>query len=153
ERRSVLELARLIGYKLRPGVSASVYLAFTMAKDFQGVLPKGTRAQSVPAAGQTAQFFETSIDLNTRDSWNAIKARLHRPQVITMNVDPGTDDATRETLYFDGLATNLSKGDALLIAVGDDPYAQPVRQFLRFAASVDAQSDDKRTEVVLLETG
>ena len=153
ERRSVLELARLIGYKLRPGVSASVYLAFTMAKDFQGVLPKGTRAQSVPAAGQTAQFFETSIDLNARDGWNAIKARLHRPQVITMNVDPGTDAATRETLYFDGLATNLNKGDALLIAIGNDPYAQPARQFLRFTASVDAQSDDKRTEVVLQEIG
>src|SRR5215470_1300499 len=46
ERRSILELARLIGYKLRPGVSASVYLAFTVAQNFQGILPAGTRAQS-----------------------------------------------------------------------------------------------------------
>jgi hypothetical protein len=153
ERRSILELARLVGYELRPGVAASVYLAFTMANSFQGVIPKGTRAQSVPATGQTAQFFETSVDLNARDSWNAIKARLHRPQVITMNVDSGTDAATRETLYFDGLATNLNKGDAILIALGDDPYAQPVRQFLRFAASVDAQADDKRTEVVFQQPG
>jgi hypothetical protein len=33
ERRSVLELARLLGYKLRPGVAATVYLAYTMDED------------------------------------------------------------------------------------------------------------------------
>ena len=32
ERRSVLELARLVGYALRPGVAASVYLAYTLDK-------------------------------------------------------------------------------------------------------------------------
>src|SRR5262245_8940870 len=30
ERRSVLELARAIGYELKPGVAASAYLAFTV---------------------------------------------------------------------------------------------------------------------------
>src|SRR5947208_13750283 len=30
ERRSILELARLVGYNLRPGVSASVYVAYTL---------------------------------------------------------------------------------------------------------------------------
>src|SRR3569833_376813 len=30
ERRSVLELARLIGYALRPGVAATVYVAYTL---------------------------------------------------------------------------------------------------------------------------
>src|SRR5712691_3392342 len=34
ERRSVLELARLVGYRLRPGISSSVYLAFTVAAAF-----------------------------------------------------------------------------------------------------------------------
>src|ERR1700751_578434 len=34
ERRSVLELARLIGYELRPGVAASVYLAYTLQTGF-----------------------------------------------------------------------------------------------------------------------
>jgi hypothetical protein len=37
ERLSVAELARLIGYRLRPGVSASVYLAFTV-EDAPGAL-------------------------------------------------------------------------------------------------------------------
>src|SRR5258707_3091489 len=33
ERRSILELARMGGYTLRPGLAASVYLAYTLEKD------------------------------------------------------------------------------------------------------------------------
>ena len=33
ERRSVLEIARLIGYELRPGVAATAYLAYTLDED------------------------------------------------------------------------------------------------------------------------
>jgi hypothetical protein len=148
ERRSILELARLIGYKLRPGVAASVYLAFTVANGFQGVIPAGTRAQSVPAAGQTAQYFETSIDLDARDTWNAIKARTRRPQVITLLADPGTDAATRETVYLDGISTNLKQNDALLFVLGERPGGS---QVLRFAKTVNVQADDQETEVVLQE--
>src|SRR5262249_46245300 len=43
ERRSVLELARLIGYALRPGVAASVYLAFTIEEK-----PKPIPAPATP---------------------------------------------------------------------------------------------------------
>src|ERR1035438_8476224 len=39
ERRSLLELARLVNYTLRPGVSASVYLAFTVQSGFSGTIP------------------------------------------------------------------------------------------------------------------
>ena len=107
ERLSILELARLVGYKPRPGVSASVYLAFTVANAFKGTLPAGTRAQSIPGTGETAQFFETSADLDARDAWNNLQPRLTRPQVITLNADSGTDAATRETIYFQGISTNL----------------------------------------------
>src|SRR5438128_651139 len=49
ERYSILELARLIGYELRPGVAASVYLAYSIEKDTQPVdIPAGTRASSLP---------------------------------------------------------------------------------------------------------
>src|SRR5262249_14813917 len=34
ERRSILELARLVGYELRPGVAASAFLAFTVTDGF-----------------------------------------------------------------------------------------------------------------------
>ncbi|MBB5470976.1 hypothetical protein HDG32_007130 [Paraburkholderia sp. CI2] len=156
ERRSVLELARLTGYTLRPGVSASVYLAFTVANGFQGTLPAGTRAQSQPGTGQTAQFFETSADLVTRDSWNTLQPRLARPQVITLAADSGTDAATRDTLYFAGTSTNLKAGDALLIELGSaeqivdtQGVRQPGQQVFRFVDTVTPQSAQNRTEVIL----
>jgi hypothetical protein len=50
ERRSVLELARLVGYKLRPGVSATAYLAYLLdEKATEPVeIPVGARSQSIP---------------------------------------------------------------------------------------------------------
>lgn len=146
ERRSILELARLIGYRLRPGVSASVYLAFTVADGFNGIIPAGTRAQSIPGPGQTPQFFETSDDLPARDVWNTLQPRLTRPQVITLNAEPGTDAATRETVYFQGVSTNVSAGDALLFVLGEGSGQQVMRR----VSSVNVQADQKRTEVTLL---
>lgn len=158
ERRSVLELARLVGYELRPGISASVYLAFTVMAGFNGIVPQGTRAQSVPGVGEKPQFFETYDDLPARDVWNDIGARLTRPQIITLasspktgdpvTIDQGTDATTRDTLYFAGIATNLKAGDALLLTAGDGPGEQA----LRFVESVNVQNDQKRTEVKLQVT-
>jgi hypothetical protein len=145
ERRSMLELARLIGYELRPGVSASVFLAFTVATGFNGTLPKGTRAQSIPPAGQTSQFFETAIDLPARDVWNSLSPRLTRPQVITLSADPGTDAATRETLYFQGITTNLKTGDQLLIVLGQGSGLQVPR----LVDQVTPQPTQNRTLVTL----
>ncbi|HUH62417.1 MAG TPA: hypothetical protein VLZ50_05435, partial [Terracidiphilus sp.] len=157
ELRSVLELARLVGYRLRPGVSASVYLAFTVNTGFDGAIPAGTRAQSIPQAGQKPQPFETSDDLYARDTWNNLKPRITRPQTLTLAssplsgdsvvIDQGTDAATRDTLYFNGIATNLNVGDALLIVAGDGPG----QQVLRFVQEVNVEANQKRTEVVLQE--
>jgi len=51
ERRSVLELAHLVGYSLRPGVAASVFLAYTLDQDSEATIPVGSRAQNLPAQG------------------------------------------------------------------------------------------------------
>lgn len=158
ERRSILELARLVGYRLRPGVASSVFLAFTVANGFKGDIPAGTRAQSIPGTGETAQFFESSDKLAARDAWNNLKPRLTRPQVITpsgKNPGDGTPLATGadviDTLYFQGISTNLKTGDALLLVFGDDTSATPAQQVLRFVESVDVQADQKRTEVALVQ--
>ena len=45
ERRSVLELARLVGYRLRPGVASTVYLAYTLDKGSPVTIPAGARVQ------------------------------------------------------------------------------------------------------------
>lgn len=157
ERRSILELAKLVGYKLRPGVSASVYLAFTVANGFNGTIPAGTRAQSIPGTGEMPQFFETSADLPARDVWNDLGVRLTRPQIITLGnngpgpqalpFDPDFDARTRDAVYFQGISTNLKTGDRLLFVTGDGSG----QQALRLIVSVDTQADQNRTEVVLQE--
>ncbi|PSJ43350.1 putative baseplate assembly protein [Allosphingosinicella deserti] len=108
ERRSLVELARLIGYVPRPGVAASVYLAFGLEKDAAPVvIPKGTKANSIPNPGETMQAFETSEDLPARFEWNAIHPRLTQPQMLRMIVQDG--------LFLKGTATRLKPGDMLLI--------------------------------------
>lgn len=110
ERFSLLQLARLIGYQLRPGVAASTYLAFTL-EDAPGV-PKtatidvGLKVQSVPGKDETPQTFETVEKITARTEWNAIKPRLRQPQVLSPNM---------AEIQFKGLSTNLKRGDGLLI--------------------------------------
>src|SRR5215211_9072194 len=54
EGRSIFELARLVGYQPRPGITSSVQLAFTMQDNYAGEIPAGTKAQSVPGPGGQA---------------------------------------------------------------------------------------------------
>jgi predicted phage baseplate assembly protein len=109
ERRSVLELARLVGYRLRAGVAASVYLAFTLEQDFEGEVPAGTRAQSIPGPGGLPQSFETSEPLQARARWNAIPPRQTQPSFLELE-----DLSAPRTLFAKGVATNLRVNDTLL---------------------------------------
>ena len=118
ERRSVLELARLVGYQPRPGVSASTHLAFTLDDGPEVVIPAGARAQSVPAPGELPQPFETSEDLTARAAWNNLQVRLTQPQLPKNVIDGGG-------LYFKGIATNLKPNDPLLIKTVADENVKP----------------------------
>ncbi|MHC4179148.1 MAG: putative baseplate assembly protein, partial [Planctomycetota bacterium] len=135
ERRSILELARLIGYKLRPGVAASVHLAFSMEEGSgETVIPKGTAAKSIPGPGELPQTFETSEPLKARPEWNELKPRLTRPQKITANT---------ETIYIKGTASNLKPNDLLLI----DLRKEGQRAIPRLVESVNVDHDKRHTIV------
>lgn len=112
ERLSILELARLIGYRLRPGVAASVFLAYTLEKGTQVEIPLGARAQSLPGPGELPQSFETSDKLEARAEWNTLQLRLTRPQ------NPAVVLRERRALYFKGIDTKLKPNDPLLIDPG-----------------------------------
>jgi hypothetical protein len=109
ESRSVFELARMVGYKPSPGVSASTVLAFTLASaaGAPAVVPiaAGTRVQSVPGPGQTPQVFETSSALTATIAANAIPALTTQPWQLG-----GSDTST----WIAGTANNVHAGDALL---------------------------------------
>jgi len=109
ERRSLLELARLIGYELRPGVAASTFLAFTMddtpGAPLETAVDVGTKVQSVPGPDEKPQTFETVEKIIARVDWNAIK-----PQT-TQKFVPQFGDTH---VYLKGTGTNLKPGDAVL---------------------------------------
>jgi len=110
ERRSLVELARLIGYVPRPGVSASVHLSFGLEKDAKPVvIPAGTKANSIPDPGETMQAFETGEPLLARFPLSRMRPRLVQPQ---------TDIGIREDgLFLKGTSTRLEPGDLLLLRV------------------------------------
>lgn len=142
ERRSILELARLVGYNLRPGVSASVYLAYTLEKDSSAVIAAGERAQSVPSEpGEKLQTFETFEPLNARSDLNSIKPRLTRPTQIVLDDNADTID----TIYIDGISTRLKGNDPLLFVFGD----RPGQQVLRRIKEVMPQKAENRTMIRL----
>ena len=115
ERRSSLELARAIGYELKPGVAASVHLAFTM-EDSPGspktaVVPKGLAVKSIPPPGKLPQTFETAEEMEAKVEWNALTPLLTEEQRVG-------DGSTK--ILFEGLDTFLQPGDAVLFIAAEE---------------------------------
>lgn len=138
ERRSILELARAIGYELSPGVSASTYLAFTLDESDKAPssveIPTGTQIQSLPdKKGQLPQTFETGEDFIAYPAWNKLVPWQHSIQ---------TDLASRKTIYLQGTDYQLNAGDYLLI----NPSGSPK---FRCIAQVKTLADKKLTCITL----
>lgn len=144
EKRSLVELANLAGYTPRPGVSASVFLAYTLEKGGDVTLAAGNKAQSIPGPGETAQTFETSDALAARDVWNTIGLRKTRPQ----------EPSGTEPFYISSLTTNLKANDVLLFVRPGAPPAghTPEHSFVRIAA-VEPQAAFNRTKITPVASG
>jgi predicted phage baseplate assembly protein len=145
ERRSILELARLIGYQLKAGAAASTHVAFTVddapgAPD-RATLGVGVKVQSIPGQDEKAQTFETIETIEARLAWNTLRPRLTMPQTLGMSeVD----------VWLAGTDTGLRRGDRILLVgpereqiVGDE------RWDLRRVMDLAIDFDNKRTHVVL----
>ena len=144
ERRSILELARLVGYRLRPGVAASVYLALTL-EDAQNVViePYQLRAQSVPGQpNELPQTFENIEKLEARGLWNKLKPRLTQPQNVAKLSDPTKAPASAK-LYLKGASTGLNENDPLLVVA---PNSTPV---LYRIVKITPDNAAERTEIVI----
>jgi hypothetical protein len=144
ERQSIIELARLIGYELKPGVAASTHLAFSVDSkpggDSTVEIPRGTQVMSIPNEGEAPQIFETSTAILAHPTWNALKPRLGKPQEITLD--------TRQ-LYLTGISTQLSAGDWILLRGYED---QEPKQFLLSLLTVQALPDLGKTLITWNES-
>lgn len=166
QRRSAVELARLVGYEPRPGLAADAWLAFTLDdldKDAVLQVPAGTRAYSQPAPGETMQPFETDEGLTGRPRWSLMRPRLTIPQWLVTELP---DDVPAEAptpqlitaddvcLWFKGTNTGLVPGSVLLF--DDDAMQRKLGRLVALveplpkgSASPDAPILEDQTRVVL----
>jgi hypothetical protein len=157
QRRSVRELARMIGYELAPGVAASTYLAFTVenADDPYRVVEigAGVQAMSIPhAKGRLPQIFETVEAITARAEWNDIHARTQRPQNLVLFHDlSDAGNADNGTLYLFDLdnsfdAAALADPDLVTIHAEDEltPF-HPLTRRLDLPVALAKRSEDKQS--------
>lgn len=143
ERFSALEVARSIGYELKPGVSAGVHLAFTV-EDSPGspktaLVPKGLAVKSIPPPGKLPQTFETAEEMEARVEWNALSPLLTKEQ----KVGNGSTN-----ILLEGLDTSMQPGDAILFVASenDDDYESEAWQ-MRILTTVTADPESSSTLV------
>ncbi|MBD5788253.1 baseplate J/gp47 family protein [Cellulosimicrobium terreum] len=110
ESRSVRELARTLGYELRPGVAARTDLAWQVetapGAPASVIVPAGTPVQTIPAPGSLPQVFETSDEVEARGAWNELAAHDRVPQPLGYG--------TRE-IWLTTTAPAVRSGDHLLV--------------------------------------
>ncbi|MDO9354078.1 MAG: hypothetical protein Q7T55_10305, partial [Solirubrobacteraceae bacterium] len=159
ERVSLQEMARLIGYRMRPGVAAETWLAFALETPpappprlpadpgnfvtgvpAQLTLEAGLKVQSVPGPGERPQTFETVEALQAaRPAWNGMRPWM------SDTVRPQRGDTHT---WLQGVRTGLKAGDALLI-LGQEYIADANSNHWDFRVldSVTLEPDDDRTRV------
>jgi hypothetical protein len=157
ERVSLQEMAKLIGYRLRPGVAAETRLAFALEPPrlpppgltpdpgafVTGIpasltLPAGLKVQSVPGPDEKPQLFETVEEITARPEWNAV-----RPW---MTVEPVVKPTHT---WVKGVNNNLKVGDAIVFVLPGF-FANPANTTLsefRLITGVDARPADNRTSI------
>lgn len=148
---SVTEMAKLIGYKARPGVAAATMLAFTLEsppalppsptarRTQENSVPSkielaaGTQVRSIPGPGETAVTFETSAPIEARYAWNELRPRL------TWLPDDGTKNLFAN-VRLAGLFGDLKPGDMLLVVVRSAPDAPSVQRISRVTLDPPSQT-------------
>ncbi|MDN7179633.1 putative baseplate assembly protein [Caballeronia sp. SEWSISQ10-4 2] len=131
EDRSLKELASLVGYVPRPGVAASLPVAYTVQDqggDANVDIPAGSKVQSLPVAGELPKVFETAAPGLARASWSQLGVRTARAQQVS---------ADSTAVFLNGTSTKLKPNDPLLIVDGKS-------RTLRRIATVDIDTPRQR---------
>ena len=172
ELRSLHELASQVGYRLRPALSSSVYLAFDVqappaldldvppAPPHEVLIPKGTQSRHIPGPGELPQVFETMEDLTGRPEWNQLRPRLTKPTVID-----AANSRNLNKLRLNRIDLALQPGDLLLLVCQKDETPALTEQntnnrsasdrpqtVVRRIKSVEIDSKRQQTVVNLLDS-
>jgi predicted phage baseplate assembly protein len=145
EAGSIARLGELVGYRPRPPLASSTYLAYSLDPGAKSVIPAGSGVKNVPVGG-LPQTFETSEELVAREEWNTLAVRQADPPDITSD----TVEDVLADFAVDGTAANLKKGDRLLFSFAGDGTGPQVRARTVAESTVDFLAG--RTEVTLVSS-
>ncbi|MDE2394345.1 MAG: putative baseplate assembly protein [Burkholderiales bacterium] len=161
ERVSLQELGKLIGYRMRPGLAAEAWLAFSVETPPQAppgssaepgafvtgvpariALDRGIEVQSIPGPNETPQTFETVEALaEARPEWNAARPWFSETR-LPVQGDVGT--------WISGVRNNLKPGDALVFvdpAFIASPSTPNEHWDFRVLSAVQVDAANDRTQV------
>ena len=131
DERALRELAALVGFKPRPGVAATAYLAYLMEPTAAPVpIVAPAKAQTQPGPGERMQTFETAATFVAHAEWSRMAPRLTRPARIDL-----VDALLRKTLRLSTTSLNVSPGQRVLFVFGHELGHQVVREVA--SATVD----------------
>jgi hypothetical protein len=122
--RSLRELAAQVGYRPRPGVAATVSLAYLLDKGATPVtIPAGAKCQSVPRPGEQMQTFETTESLEARAEWSKLA-----PQVTRVPGISRADALLRSSLTLQGVTMTVRPGERVLFVFAERTGMQVTRE-------------------------
>jgi predicted phage baseplate assembly protein len=154
EPESVLALAALLGYRPRPGLAATCWLAYTLVPDPTDtavLMPKHQMVQSIPGAGELPQTFETTDDLIARPSWNTLPVKTTAPlQIVTGDPNAQTYRMPAQFIVA-GAIPPLKPNDVVLITPTQSLQSSSDCLVLR-ASNVTSDVIAKKTTVTLQTT-
>ena len=162
ERVSLQEMAKLTGYRLRPGVAAETRVAFALEVPkvpparlppepgafVTGIptsltLASGLKVQSVPGPDEKPQTFETVEEIDARPEWNAMLA------VTSVDHVPGFGS---QEMWIQGTDSQLKPGDMLLLVGPEFAADSPSNRWdVRALNAVEPDADNNRTRLAWLE--
>jgi baseplate J-like protein len=129
---AVRELAALVGFKPRPGVAATAYLAYLMESTAKpGDIPLRAKAQSVPGPGEQMQTFETDEKFAAHAEWSQMSPRSLRPARITL-----IDAMLRPSIRLQDASLVVRTGERVLFVFGSQPGFQVVREVASAKADI-----------------
>ena len=146
---SILALASLLGHSPQLSIAASAPIAYQLQPDPADtavVLPAGLLVQSVPAAGQIAQTFQTTAPLLARPSWGLLKPKSTRPLMSGDLVGP------QPSIVIAGTTANLKPNQVVLVAAADPPSSVPTQTpYTVVSATPNAAANTTTVQLLALQ--
>lgn len=140
--RSLRWLAAEVGYKPRPGVAATTWLAYLLDTKAAPVqIPAGAKAQSTPTGSEQMQLFETLDALDAHPDGSEMRPRLMRVPAIE-----AFQALSRTTLRLSGTSTSVHPGERIVFVFDNGWNGQVLRE----VAAIRLDTPDDAIEVLLV---